>query len=715
MGPPSGVIGEQIGGLVTMVFRRLRTTLVGGLAAALLAAILPAAVAPLPAQAAVTRSVRWVAVTPAASAYVDKSNPKKSYLNPSVLKVSNSRYTGYLSFNRIAIGAGEAVTGASLTVYTSSANTKTSTGVVARLTSWNGKKTTYKTRPKLGTTVSAATKVVKKTRSTIALRAQTFGQISSAAGLDLGLVHSKKDVTVEFAARGANAPKLTVAITKTTVTPDPGAPVLISDRNTTVFPASTTELGAPVKAAGLGGRLVFAHYFTPYPLSLSNEQRGKDYYLQQYTNPHATAPWEEWTIPYGGLLRDRPIPVEAGNPSTFVKDNLKTEINQAKAAGLDGFAVDLLSVDSSLNANGVYNDRNWAWTVALLEAANEVGGFKIMLQPDMWALVGGKEKATQAQVVAALVKLAAYPAVFKDKTGVVISPFNAEQWTPAQWSSTMNALKSSGVTPSLIPLFLNAKESRNASWDAVVNCTGYSEWGARTPANVRSLAGEMHSAGKTWMQPVAVQDSRPKEGGNPQWTYPEAQNSATLRQSWQAAISSGADMVLLPTWNDYSETTSFAPSVQHGYSILDLNAYYLSWFKTGRAPASFAHETLILSHLNQRTDVPASTFQHAMRQKIDSAATNKVEVVSMLNQPADIHLAVGNKLYSYTAPAGLFVATVSIETNAYVSAEFVRGGVRQGSVNTSSAANDNKVLAAPQVQDLGYRFASSSRALPPKQ
>lgn len=81
------------------------------------------------------------------------------------------------------------------------------------------------------------------------------------------------------------------------------------------------------------------------------------------------------------------------------------------------------------------------------------------------------------------------------------------------------------------------------------------------------------------MQPVAFQDVRPSQS-----IYDEAQNSQNLQNMWQIAIASNSEWVQLVTWNDYSEGTSFAPSVGHGRALLDMSSYGLYSFRTGKIP-----------------------------------------------------------------------------------------------------------------------------------
>ncbi|SCE09881.1 hypothetical protein GA0115252_13041, partial [Streptomyces sp. DfronAA-171] len=61
-----------------------------------------------------------------------------------------------------------------------------------------------------------------------------------------------------------------------------------------------------VKTLHASGKKVYAHYFTPYPLSLDNQAPGADYYARNYLRPEGESGKH---AAYGGLLRDRPRPV----------------------------------------------------------------------------------------------------------------------------------------------------------------------------------------------------------------------------------------------------------------------------------------------------------------------------------------------------------------------------------------------------------------------
>ena len=77
-------------------------------------------------------------------------------------------------------------------------------------------------------------------------------------------------------------------------------------------------------------KLVFAHYFSPYPISIDNADSAADYYTRNYLSPtgeggkHAA---------YGGYLRDRPLPRAVTADADWRYQDMLTEVKRANAAG----------------------------------------------------------------------------------------------------------------------------------------------------------------------------------------------------------------------------------------------------------------------------------------------------------------------------------------------------------------------------------------------
>jgi len=428
--------------------------------------------------------------------------------------------------------------------------------------------------------------------------------------------------------------------------------------------------------------LVFAHYFTPYPLSLDNQPPSTDYYANDYLTPQGEGGIHD---SYGGLLRDRPLPVPPQSGNWRLSD-LEQEVRTARAAGIDGFTTDILSLSG----------QNWSQLNLLIQAAHAVDpGFKIVLMPDMSSL-----HTSQATLAAAIAQLAASPSVYRLGDGrLVLSPFEAEAQTPAWWSTVLADLGQRGIRVALVPLFLNFQS--NARAFASISY-GFSDWGVRSPSEQSGIAADVelaHSLGKLWMQPVSVQDERPDQG-----IYDEADNTENLRDGWDQAIDDGADWVQLTTWNDYSESTQFAPSLHNGYVYLDLSSYYLTRFKTGRWPA-IVRDTVYVTNRVQFADATPGDGQTLLMRPRPGTATPRddVEVLTFLTAPATVDTVTGSVRGGYHADAGVQARLLPLQYG-YNTAAVVRGGR-----TTAKVSSAYPVVADPQVQDLQYYAVSSGR------
>ena len=89
---------------------------------------------------------------------------------------------------------------------------------------------------------------------------------------------------------------------------------------------------------------VFAHYFYPYPLSIDNRSPAKDYYNTQFLNKEGES--NKWSA-QGGLLRQRPLPVNASSDPHWRQINMQHEVATAISRGITGFAFDVMAVDQA--------------------------------------------------------------------------------------------------------------------------------------------------------------------------------------------------------------------------------------------------------------------------------------------------------------------------------------------------------------------------------
>ncbi|MEO5778616.1 MAG: endo-1,3-alpha-glucanase family glycosylhydrolase, partial [Arthrobacter oryzae] len=209
---------------------------------------------------------------------------------------------------------------------------------------------------------------------------------------------------------------------------------------------------------------------------------------------------------------------------------------------------------------------------------------------------------------------------------------------------------------------------------------------------------EAHRRGKTYMQPVAFEDSRSYDG-----RYWESSNSSTLRDSLASAISSNADSIALMTWNDYTESW-VAPSKQRGHAVLDMAAYYISWFKNGVKPA-ITQDALYWSHRSHPTSAPYSKTTVGRNGKPapmyipnGDAAKNEVELVAVLKTPGRLTITQGSNVKSMDAPAGLTSFKVPLVAGTTPSFKLVRGGT-----TVRTMTSDTPVRSSVVYQDMIYR------------
>jgi len=449
--------------------------------------------------------------------------------------------------------------------------------------------------------------------------------------------------------------------------------------------ARTSTPEAKVPKPVPGERKVFAHYFPPQPVSIDNAPPAEDYYARELLavdgegGKHAT---------YGGYLRDRPAVREPLSGDWRAAD-LRSEVADALTGGIDGFTVDILGLSG----------QNWDATVALMAAA-AASDRPFSIVPNVDA--NGSAAASSPAVVAAkLAELYASPAAYRLPDGRhVLSSFKAEGKAVSWWSETIRLLaEEHDVEVAFVAVLLEASDSNLVKFAPI--SYALSDWGGRTVAEselTEGLPGKARSLGARWMAPVAVQDMRPRNG-----VYAEAGNTETLRAMWRRAIGDQADFVQLVTWNDYSETTAFAPSVHHGRAFLALNAHYAREFKGG-AGGAVEREQLVLSH---RTQFHAARPRQGIRFEptLGGATTpprDTVEVVALLSAPATITVTVGGTEHRSEAPAGLAAFTYPLELG-----EVVAVASRPGAEVVARVSSPFPVVSDPPVSDLQYVAAVS--------
>lgn len=469
------------------------------------------------------------------------------------------------------------------------------------------------------------------------------------------------------------------------VSADPPATTPVAS---TPSPTPTSPLPYDVIPSGAGDKTVFAHYFPPFPVSVDNADAASDYYTRNFLAPDGEGGKH---AAYGGLLRDRPLPRDVREGADWRLDDMVDEVNEAADAGIDGFTIDILSLQGE----------NWDRTVRMMAAAAEADrDFTVVPNVDV---SGTLKTADPDEVAARLAELYTYPSAHRVQSGsYLLSSFAAESVSPEWWSQVMATLSSEYDVPTKFVAVLLSPTDENMTEFAPISYA-LSEWGKRTKDQVLAApdrAAKARALGTEWMAPVAVQDARPKSS-----LYAEAGNTETLRAMWQRAIDEDADMVQLVTWNDYSESTTFAPSVAHGSVFLDISGYYAAWFKGGKAPV-ITRDAVFLIHRTQWTGTAPADGLPAMAPTLGGAATpprDAVEVLTMLTTAAVVDAHVGEGTFSAAASAGISASTFPLGSGA------IDARVLRDERVVAEVASPFPVSAEPAIPDLQYYAVGSNR------
>jgi hypothetical protein len=438
-------------------------------------------------------------------------------------------------------------------------------------------------------------------------------------------------------------------------------------------------------------RKVFAHYVPNFPISIDNMDGDNDYYQRQYLSPEGEGGIH---ASYGGLLRDRPLPRKHIDQPDWQIADFTTEIGQARSVGIDGFAIDVIKprAQSDIVDN-------------LLTAAARDANFDILITADV---SGPLFDVSAEEFVADFSAYLASPAAYRLANGTpVLSAFAAERRPPEWWAAALGALAANLHTQiAFVPVFV--KVSGNiAAYDSI--SYGFSAWGGRsprgmtlsdrTPGSPGDLIRQAHLRGKIWMQAIPFQDSRPRSG-----TFEESLNGMTNRMAWQLANGYGAEWVQLITWNDYAESTAMAPSVAHGWRMLDLNAYDIATFKRGKPPRIVRDALYVSYRIQPVAAPPAFPETLLMRQNPDTTEPrDAIEVVSFATAPSRIDIVAGDQMTSCTAAVGRGICVAPLRPGS-----FTVTMTRDGAV-VASTQSDVPVLSHPFIQDLQYRLVGGLR------
>jgi len=402
------------------------------------------------------------------------------------------------------------------------------------------------------------------------------------------------------------------------------------------MPSADTLFGASKK--------VFAHYFSPFPLSIDNKASAQDYYNTQYLNPHGES--NKW-LSQGGYLRQRPLGVTPGSVATFREANMETEVSMAIARGITGFTFDVMSTSDVTESDGVLN--------VMLQAAQKVDSrFKIVAMPDMTVLQNNADAVVQ--IITAVSKS---PAAARLADGsLVVSAFDAGLEPASFWQGVLSRLSAAGIKTAFVPTFLGWTNYAAAFSSFSY---GFADWGAATVSGSDYFLGTPAAAtakfDKIFMMPVDPQQYRPKD-----YIFWEAGNSGAFRAAWTSAIQGSSEWVQAVTWNDFSESSQTEPYTDAtlnrriGTGFYNLSGYYAAWFLTGHQP-QITHDVLYYFYRREPSNAAANAQAQGDAVR-SSTASDHIELLAFLTAPGVLKIEINGQTYTEDAPAGVVSYTI---------------------------------------------------------
>jgi hypothetical protein len=429
-----------------------------------------------------------------------------------------------------------------------------------------------------------------------------------------------------------------------------------------------------------------------YRISTDNRPPSEDRYARDYLNVEGM---KGRFAKEGGFLRERPIPRPPRRSADWLIEDMEEDVRLAASIGLDGFFFNIVSLDPKT--------AHWQSLEAMLEAVERANSnFRLILTIDVSSL----KQVPVDQLVDFVVKFADRSALLRHSDHrLVMAAFRPEGWSLDWWQTWLSKLRDRGIEVFFIPIVLNWRKA--VDWGLLNIGDMLGAWGPHTLSAIPQLERhrqEVKAAGKLWMPPVLPQDFRPKG-----MVYSEADNSRMFRSFWESAIDQDADWVNVVTWNDYSECTEITPSSGIQYSFYDLCAYYVSWFKGGRAPEIrkdvlfYFHRVMPAAPITVRgRRVPGQVTIRGAQ-----PPTDEVELLGFLTAPGRLEIEIAGETTRAEVGAGMHGLRAPLRPG------LPRFRLQRGGETVIDFTSAFEIRANLPFPDLLYRGGSSSRPVVP--
>ena len=252
------------------------------------------------------------------------------------------------------------------------------------------------------------------------------------------------------------------------------------------------------------------------------------------------------------------------------------QIEQAQSAGIDAFVV-------SWYGPRTENNQTETNLRALLDEAS-ARNFRIVIDFETQGpFFGSSGEVTQA-LRALLATHANHPAYLRVEGRPVIFFWRQQRFGVGAWQALREE-----VDPNRQALWI--AEGVDISFQQVFDGHHlYSvAWSADPGAQLLKWGQRVRSASQTWGRKIWVATVMPgyndtRTGRGDAFIRPR-EDGAYYAKTWNGALASGADWVIITSWNEWPEGTYIEPSQAHGSRYLDLTREWTARYKNGEGAA----------------------------------------------------------------------------------------------------------------------------------
>ena len=279
-----------------------------------------------------------------------------------------------------------------------------------------------------------------------------------------------------------------------------------------------------------------------------------------------------------GVWRELPVAAEFGLEKRTGSNWQEIDIEAAKAAGVDGFAVDIFTGDA-----GNY-----------LAAADKLGGFAIAPCLDLSGVPQEKIEEVALQVIERNCKqMAEHPSAARvataDGPAFVFFTYGTGMMSPKSWRRVRERLIQNGVKTYIV---------------AAVEARGDLGVGKTFPREVMASylplfeAGySFGSTGPWWNQTAALMREYKKSFGGGMMPgyyrfnggYRDAAGTALYRAEWHRHLDTNTPWACISTWNDLAENTGVMPLADWNLTRSELTRWFSARFRSKALPFRSPH------------------------------------------------------------------------------------------------------------------------------